>query len=113
MSRMCSSKSSGRSCFVFGRAMPCILPGGPRRCAGGTPVRPLRRVRSGPGGAPGTRRTVDLRLVTGTEDPVENQAPAAPRHWEADVLLRDGRTAHIRPIEARDAELLVDFYARV
>ena len=54
-----------------------------------------------------------MRLVTGTEDPVENQAPAAPRHWEADVLLRDGRTAHIRPIEARDAELLVDFYARV
>ena len=25
----------------------------------------------------------------------------APRHWEADVLLRDGRTAHIRPIRAR------------
>ncbi|HEX8779710.1 MAG TPA: GNAT family N-acetyltransferase, partial [Nocardioides sp.] len=38
---------------------------------------------------------------------------AAPRHWEADVLLRDGRTAHIRPIRADDAELLVDFYARV
>ncbi len=26
-----------------------------------------------------------------------------PRHWEADVLLRDGRTAHIRPIRAEDA----------
>ena len=37
----------------------------------------------------------------------------APRHWEADVLLRDGRTAHIRPIRSDDAELLVDFYARV
>ena len=37
----------------------------------------------------------------------------APRHWEADVLLRDGRTAHIRPIRPDDAGLLVDFYARV
>lgn len=38
---------------------------------------------------------------------------AAPRHWEADVLLRDGRTAHIRPIHPEDAELLVEFYSRV
>ena len=38
---------------------------------------------------------------------------AAPSHWEADVLLRDGRTAHIRPIGPEDAELLVAFYARV
>ena len=38
---------------------------------------------------------------------------APPRHWEADVLLRDGRTAHIRPIRPDDADLLVEFYARV
>jgi acyl-CoA synthetase (NDP forming)/ribosomal protein S18 acetylase RimI-like enzyme len=37
----------------------------------------------------------------------------APRHWEADVLLRDGRTAHLRPIRPDDAELMVDFYSRV
>ena len=37
----------------------------------------------------------------------------APRHWEADVLLRDGKTAHIRPIQPEDAELLVQFYERV
>jgi acyl-CoA synthetase (NDP forming)/RimJ/RimL family protein N-acetyltransferase len=36
-----------------------------------------------------------------------------PRHWEADVLLRDGRTAHIRPIQPEDRELLVEFYSRV
>ena len=36
-----------------------------------------------------------------------------PRHWEADVLLRDGRTAHIRPIQPEDRDLLVDFYGRV
>lgn len=39
--------------------------------------------------------------------------PTAPRHWEADVLLRDGRAAHIRPIQPEDADLLVDFYSRV
>ncbi|THV16185.1 GNAT family N-acetyltransferase [Nocardioides caeni] len=38
---------------------------------------------------------------------------APPAHWEGDVLLRDGRTAHIRPIRAEDDELLVTFYARV
>ncbi|HYJ27857.1 MAG TPA: GNAT family N-acetyltransferase [Nocardioides sp.] len=36
-----------------------------------------------------------------------------PRHWEADVLLRDGRTAHIRPIQPEDRALLVEFYSRV
>ncbi len=39
--------------------------------------------------------------------------PIAPRHWQADVLLRDGRTAHIRPIQPDDADLLVSFYSRV
>ncbi len=36
-----------------------------------------------------------------------------PRHWDADVLLRDGRTAQLRPIRPEDAELLIDFYSRV
>jgi acyl-CoA synthetase (NDP forming)/RimJ/RimL family protein N-acetyltransferase len=36
-----------------------------------------------------------------------------PDHWEADVLLRDGRTAHIRPMRPDDEQLLVEFYARV
>ncbi|WP_445256660.1 bifunctional acetate--CoA ligase family protein/GNAT family N-acetyltransferase [Nocardioides aurantiacus] len=36
-----------------------------------------------------------------------------PDHWEADVLLRDGRTAHLRPILPTDAEGLVEFYALV
>ncbi|GAB2447176.1 bifunctional GNAT family N-acetyltransferase/acetate--CoA ligase family protein [Nocardioides hungaricus] len=38
---------------------------------------------------------------------------APPRHWEADVLLRDGRTAHIRPIRPDDKDVFVEFYARV
>ncbi|GAA4759398.1 bifunctional GNAT family N-acetyltransferase/acetate--CoA ligase family protein [Nocardioides endophyticus] len=40
-------------------------------------------------------------------------ATDAPTHWEADVLLRDGRTAHIRPIRPEDREVFVEFYARV
>jgi acyl-CoA synthetase (NDP forming)/RimJ/RimL family protein N-acetyltransferase len=47
-----------------------------------------------------------------TSSDAETSSPP-PRHWEADVLLRDGKTAHIRPIQPEDAELLVDFYSRV
>lgn len=36
-----------------------------------------------------------------------------PAHWEADVVLSDGATAHVRPIRPDDADRLVDFYARV
>ncbi|GAA3057639.1 hypothetical protein GCM10010448_46350 [Streptomyces glomeratus] len=36
-----------------------------------------------------------------------------PTHWEADVVLRDGGTARIRPITADDAERLVSFYEQV
>ncbi|MDT6982879.1 GNAT family N-acetyltransferase [Streptomyces lusitanus] len=36
-----------------------------------------------------------------------------PAHWEADVVLRDGGTARIRPITADDAERLVSFYEQV
>lgn len=39
--------------------------------------------------------------------------PSFPAHWTADVLLRDGRTAHIRPVTPDDKDLLVEFYARV
>ncbi|MEU6422254.1 bifunctional acetate--CoA ligase family protein/GNAT family N-acetyltransferase [Streptomyces spiralis] len=36
-----------------------------------------------------------------------------PAHWEADVVLRDGGTARIRPITAQDADRLVSFYEQV
>ncbi|MEV6105124.1 GNAT family N-acetyltransferase [Streptomyces sp. NPDC051940] len=36
-----------------------------------------------------------------------------PAHWEADVVLRDGGTAQIRPITPEDADRLVAFFARV
>ncbi|MFF2024180.1 GNAT family N-acetyltransferase [Streptomyces sp. NPDC058171] len=36
-----------------------------------------------------------------------------PSHWEADVVLRDGGTARIRPITVEDADRLVSFYEHV
>ena len=41
-------------------------------------------------------------------DPTPAGAPY-PRQWEADVLLRDGRAAHLRPITPADAEKIADF----
>jgi acyl-CoA synthetase (NDP forming)/GNAT superfamily N-acetyltransferase len=40
-------------------------------------------------------------------------SPPYPAHWEADIVLVDGATAHIRPITSQDADLLVTFYSRV
>jgi acyl-CoA synthetase (NDP forming)/GNAT superfamily N-acetyltransferase len=51
---------------------------------------------------PAQRRTLFLVSETG-----------APADWEADVLLSDGTTAHLRPIHPGDAGRLVEFYARV
>ncbi|MFE9254147.1 GNAT family N-acetyltransferase [Streptomyces sp. NPDC006879] len=36
-----------------------------------------------------------------------------PAHWEADIVLRDGGTARIRPITTEDAGRLVSFYEQV
>lgn len=36
-----------------------------------------------------------------------------PAHWEADVVLSDGGTAHLRPIRPDDAEALRTFYSRL
>lgn len=52
----------------------------------------------------------------GEVDEVDEVTAAQPNyaaHWEADVVLRDGRAAQLRPITADDAEGLVAFYARV
>ncbi|URN17230.1 GNAT family N-acetyltransferase, partial [Streptomyces sudanensis] len=46
-------------------------------------------------------------------NPSDQSAHAYPDHWEADVVLRDGGTARIRPIAADDAERLVSFYEQV
>ncbi|WP_405456717.1 GNAT family N-acetyltransferase [Streptomyces sp. NBC_00101] len=47
--------------------------------------------------------------------PTPEQSPhhAYPDHWEADVVLRDGGTARIRPITPDDAGRLVSFFEQV
>ncbi|PID52971.1 MAG: hypothetical protein CSB46_10845 [Micrococcales bacterium] len=35
---------------------------------------------------------------------------AYPEHWEADVVLRDGGTAHLRPIHPEDSDQLQEFH---
>ncbi|MFG1750364.1 bifunctional acetate--CoA ligase family protein/GNAT family N-acetyltransferase [Streptosporangium sandarakinum] len=41
------------------------------------------------------------------------EAAQYPAHWEADVVLSDGGTAHVRPIHPADADLLRAFYSRL
>jgi acyl-CoA synthetase (NDP forming)/RimJ/RimL family protein N-acetyltransferase len=36
-----------------------------------------------------------------------------PRHWETDVVLADGGTAHVRPIQPSDADRLVALHGRL
>ncbi|NJQ04478.1 bifunctional acetate--CoA ligase family protein/GNAT family N-acetyltransferase [Streptomyces lonarensis] len=50
-----------------------------------------------------------MRPLTEPESP----APSYPDHWEADIVLRDGGTARLRPITAADADRLVSFFERV
>ncbi|CAM01096.1 bifunctional GNAT family N-acetyltransferase/acetate--CoA ligase family protein [Saccharopolyspora erythraea] len=38
---------------------------------------------------------------------------AYPRQWEADVVLSDGGTVHLRPIRPEDAEGLIAFHSRL
>ncbi|MFB6892811.1 GNAT family N-acetyltransferase [Kitasatospora sp. NPDC056327] len=45
--------------------------------------------------------------------PAPPAEPDYPQHWEADILLRDGGTARIRPITPADAGRLVEFYEQV
>ncbi len=43
----------------------------------------------------------------------DHPVPDYPAHWEADVVLRDGGTAHIRPITPQDGSRLVEFHSRL
>ncbi|MFC7388033.1 bifunctional acetate--CoA ligase family protein/GNAT family N-acetyltransferase [Sphaerisporangium rhizosphaerae] len=39
--------------------------------------------------------------------------PHYPAHWEADVVLADGGTVHVRPIRPEDGDILRAFYSRL
>ncbi|MBD2765546.1 GNAT family N-acetyltransferase [Kocuria sp. cx-455] len=41
-----------------------------------------------------------------------SQSPSYPEYWEADVIMRDGATAHLRPISPEDRQLLTEFHGK-
>ncbi len=43
--------------------------------------------------------------------PAADVAPDPPAHWEADVVVADGGTVHLRPIRPSDADAIVAFHA--
>ncbi|GAB3489186.1 bifunctional acetate--CoA ligase family protein/GNAT family N-acetyltransferase [Flexivirga lutea] len=45
-------------------------------------------------------------------EPVGELPPGYPRDWEADVVLRDGSVAQVRPIRPDDVRLLQEFHER-
>jgi len=49
--------------------------------------------------------------MTSSEPPAEVDYGAYPPHWEADVVVSDGGTVHLRPITPDDADALVRFHA--
>ena len=50
-----------------------------------------------------------LKSMGTTDDAAPQQA--YPEYWEADVILRDGATAHLRPISPEDQDLLQQFHS--
>lgn len=46
------------------------------------------------------------------DEPTPPLPPGYPQRWEADVLLADGATVHVRPIRPDDADRLVAFHNR-
>ncbi|HET8598904.1 MAG TPA: GNAT family N-acetyltransferase [Segeticoccus sp.] len=52
-------------------------------------------------------------MTTPPDPTAESALPAGyPHQWEADVVLRDGSVAHVRPITPADAEAIHRFHAR-
>ncbi|NLT52970.1 MAG: GNAT family N-acetyltransferase [Actinomycetales bacterium] len=51
-------------------------------------------------------------IVAGASTFGVDAAPAYPSHREADIVLRDGGTAHLRPIRPEDAPGVLAFHAR-
>lgn len=76
---------------------------------GGNRARRFRRARSSRASVgrvvePGS----DAGTAAGGAETGEH-APGYPAHWEADVVLRDGRPCHVRPVTADDGPALHEF----
>ena len=64
---------------------------------------------SGPGDTtPGGQAPPPAAVIIEPEEP-----RAYPEHWEADVVLRDGGTCHLRPIGPQDARRLREFHSQL
>src|SRR5665647_1703723 len=85
--------------------------------SGGAVGAPLSLAASeaGPTDAPGVDRCAPAGGSPGGVPDDDGARPATrggdyPLHWEADVVLRDGGTAHVRPIRPDDADALQAFH---
>src|SRR5690349_7471923 len=112
MSTMRSTRSSGGRSGVAGRRAMLLAPRG--RSAVRRPlwtVRDPRRARRAgprPREAAGRNSVTFMADVTVDGDPPP--APAYPAGWEADVVLQDGSTTHVRPLRPDDADALQAFH---
>lgn len=106
------------------------IPHGPDPDDGDQPGRDERRSADARPRGPGARAKPRDKPPSGhpaeREEPGTPREPAAdahrhgphepydyPRHWEADVVLADGGTVHLRPIVPDDADRLVAFHAKL
>ena len=56
----------------------------------------------------------ETTLAAALSSPLSPHEPGhGPRDWEADVVLDDGGTVHLRPIRADDADRLREFHSRL
>ncbi|MEY8040633.1 GNAT family N-acetyltransferase [Saccharopolyspora cebuensis] len=51
--------------------------------------------------------------MPGADPPPDGTPAEYPRRWEADVVLSDGGTVHLRPITPEDAEKVIAFHGRL
>ena len=66
------------------------------------------------GGGVGTMTSVTSETSVATPAPSAGQPGGPlPGDWEADVVLNDGGTAHLRPIRPDDADRLREFHSRL
>ncbi len=66
-------------------------------------------------GVPGAEGTAGAEGAEGAEGAASpgGADPGYPLAWEADVVLADGGTAHLRPIRPDDADRLVEMHSRL
>lgn len=62
-------------------------------------------------GQASTDEQTGMGVEPGAPEPAEELPPGYPTQWEADVVLRDGSVAHMRPIKPSDIEAIHRFHS--